>query len=305
MAFRRDQLRYFVAVADEGQVTSAAAKLHIAQPALSQAIANLEQDIGFKLFERHARGVSLTPAGETFLEKARAAVAAEESVAQAAEALARAAHGSIEVGYLGLPPAMTNPDLVDAFSRAHPNIELELHELPFPSLPTAAWLADVDVAIASRPTADQDVWMLPLTAVSRVVLAPRTHRLAERSEVAVADVLDETFIGFHESVDPAWAGFWSLDDHRRGPPPNVTPERSANAHERFAMIASENGVTTMPERHAAVIAKVLPTLLTIPIIDADPAVLTLIGRQDRRNATVDVLIEVARQTASQAALTTA
>ncbi len=299
--FRRDQLRYFVTVAEEGQVTRAAAKLHMAQPALSQAITNLEEDIGFKLFERHARGVSLTPAGEVFLEKARLAVEAEQMVVQAGNALARAAHGAIEFGYLGLPPALTNPDLVDAVTAAHPNLELDLHELPFPSLPTAAWLADVDVAIASRPTSGQDVWTLPLTVMPRVVLAPLTHRLAGRSEVAVADVLDETFIGFHSSVDPAWAGFWSLDDHRGGPPPRVTLERSSNAHERFAVIASGQAVTTMPERHAAVVAKVLPTVVLIPLTDAHPTVLTLIGREDRRNESVDSLVAVARNSASPAA----
>ena len=302
MPFRRDHLRYFVAVADEGQVTRASARLHIAQPALSQAIAHLEEDVGFKLFERHARGVSLTSAGATFLEKARRVVEAEEMVAHAAESLARVAQGTIEFGYLGLAPAMTNPDLIEAFTEAQPSIELDLHELPFPSLPTAAWLADVDVAIASRPTADEGVWMLPLTAVPRVVLAPRTHALAARSTVTVADVLDETFIGFHESVDPAWAGFWSLDDHRNGPPPALTLARSANAQERFAMIASDSGITTMPECHAAVIAKVLPTVVAIPLLDADPAVLTLIGREDRRNVNVEALIEVARRTASQTAL---
>ena len=61
------QLRYFVAVAQDGQMTRAAQRLALAQPALSQAIARLEQQVGVKLLERHPRGVSLTPAGEAFL----------------------------------------------------------------------------------------------------------------------------------------------------------------------------------------------------------------------------------------------
>jgi len=76
MEFRRQHLLYFVTVAEVGNVTQAAEELHIAQPTLSQAIALLESDLGFPLLERHARGVKLTPEGEAFLVKARAASSA-------------------------------------------------------------------------------------------------------------------------------------------------------------------------------------------------------------------------------------
>ena len=98
MNFKRRQLDYFVTVADEGQITRAARKLQLAQPALSQAIAQLELDLGFKLLERHARGVTLTPAGEIFLVRARAAVAAWADAAATARSLARACSGTIEFG---------------------------------------------------------------------------------------------------------------------------------------------------------------------------------------------------------------
>jgi len=69
--FTPSRLRYFVTVAEEGQITLAAEKLHVAQPALSKAIARLESDLGVKLLKRHARGVTLTAAGEAFLPKAQ------------------------------------------------------------------------------------------------------------------------------------------------------------------------------------------------------------------------------------------
>src|ERR1700688_123261 len=109
MTFRRGQLRYFVAVADEGQMTRAARKLHIAQPALSQAIAQLESDLARGRLERHARGVTLTPAGEAFLPKARAALAAETDAAATAQSLARSVRGAITVGYIGPPPVIHGP----------------------------------------------------------------------------------------------------------------------------------------------------------------------------------------------------
>ncbi len=72
------QFLYFVTVVEEGQITRAATRLHVAQPALSQAIAKLEDSVGVRLLERHARGVTPTPAGAAFLEKARAALTATE-----------------------------------------------------------------------------------------------------------------------------------------------------------------------------------------------------------------------------------
>ena len=110
------QLRYFVAVAEEGQITRAARKLHLAQPALSQAIAQLEADLDVELFARHPRGVTLTPAGEAMLEKARAVLAAEAETAQTALALRRAADSAISVGFIGPPPAIGHPQLFTAFS---------------------------------------------------------------------------------------------------------------------------------------------------------------------------------------------
>ncbi|MGA2321991.1 MAG: LysR family transcriptional regulator [Solirubrobacteraceae bacterium] len=112
MPFKRGQLRYFVTVAEEGQMTRAATKLHIAQPALSQAIAQLESELGFSLLERHARGVTLTPAGEKFLEKARVALAAAADAFLMAESLARAVKRTIGFGFMGSPPVLNQPGAV-------------------------------------------------------------------------------------------------------------------------------------------------------------------------------------------------
>jgi DNA-binding transcriptional LysR family regulator len=297
MSFSETRLGYFVAVAEEGQLTRAAAKLHIAQPALSRAILTLESEVGSKLLERHARGVTLTPAGEVFLEKARAVVAAGADAVQTADLLARATKGVIEFGYLGVPPELTNPELIDAFTEAHPNIEISSKELPFPSIPTASWLAGVDVAIASRPAADPHVWVLPLGTDPRVVLAPKSHPLAKRSELTAAEVLDETFLGFAPQVDPAWAGFWSLDDHRGGPPLHPAVGRAANGQERFSLILAGRGIATVPARYAAIIVTVLPSVVAIPLRDADPTAISLVGREDRRNGPVEALLGVAKKLA--------
>jgi len=299
IVFKQRHLLYFVTVAQEGQITLAAEKLGIAQGAVSQAIARLESDLGFQVLERHGRGVTLTPAGEVFLPKARAALVDEEEASLMAESLARISHGRIALGYSGLPPASSSPDLIEAFTQARPGVELNPQELPFPSVPTVSWLREVDAAISSQPPPDPNVSIQTLRAEPRVALVPRSHPLAGRRELTVAEVLDETFLGFHPSIDPAWAGFWSLDDHRGGPAPRLVGE-ATDAQQRFGMLAAGRGIATAPA-YAAAMVKVLPSVVAIPLTDADPAIVTLAARKDRQHSLVEELFAIARKLSPQVA----
>jgi DNA-binding transcriptional LysR family regulator len=294
MNFKRGHLLYFVTVADEGQITRAARKLNLAQPALSQAIAQLESDLGFKLLERHARGVTLTRAGEAFLVNARAAVSAWSDAAATAQSMARVRRGTIEFGFVGVPPGLDSPELLELFSQAYPEIDVRYRELPFPSAVTSSWIGEVDMAVCHRPPLESDVWAHVLRSEPRVVLAPRRHALAKRSELSLADVLDETFIGLHPSVEPVWAGFWSLDDHRGGPPQRLTADRAANPHEVLAALAVRRAITTVPASVAGLIPDVVPGVVAIPLRDAQPATIVLVGHQDRANPLVETLLEFAR-----------
>ncbi len=290
MSFRRGQLRCFVTVAEEGQITRAAARLHMAQPAVSQAIALLESELGIELLRRHPRGVKLTPAGELFLAKARAAVDAEADASESVLALGRAAHGTLEFGFVGAPPGLDSPRELEAFASAHPAIDVRYRELPFPTTPTAAWLSEVDVAVCHLPPADPDVWVRVLRSEERIVLAPTRHPLSTCEQLSLADVIDETFIGFHPSIPPAWAGFWSLDDHRGGAPRHVTSDGARNPHEVLASLAVRRALTTVPAAVAGLIPSVLSGVSTIPLRDAAPATIVLLGREDHRNPLVDALI---------------
>jgi DNA-binding transcriptional LysR family regulator len=295
MSFKRGQLRNFVTVADEGQLTRAAMKLHLAQPALSQAIAQLESELGIQLLERHARGVTLTTAGEAFLPKARAALAAEDDAASTAESLARTLEGTLELGFLGSPPTLHSPELFDSFSTAHPDIEVCLRELPFPSGPVGSWLGDVDVALCQPPGEEAGVCVQAVRTDPRVVIVPRSHPLAQRSEVSVDEVLEETFLGFHPDVDPRWAGFWRLDDHRKEPAPNVTADRTLTPIEVIAIIASGRAIATLPACHVETIVKILPGVVAIPLSDARPATFSLVWRRESHNPFVQALVSVARK----------
>jgi DNA-binding transcriptional LysR family regulator len=294
MPYNPRHLRYFVAVAEAGQITAAAQKLHLAQPALSQAIAQLERQLGVELLRRNPHGVTLTPAGEALLTKARAEIEATDDAAFAARSLARAGGGVLRFGFLGTPPSEKAPELFARFHASHAEVEIAFRELGFPSRSTAAWLADVDIALCFSPTPHPDVEICALRAEPRLVLASQEHRLAGCEQVAVADVLDETYLGVHPSVNPTWAGFWRLDDHRGKPPERVTPDEPSSAWELVALVPAGRGITTIARSSATLVPEVIPGLVGIPLIDANPAVLAFAYRRDAFNPLVNAFLALAQ-----------
>jgi DNA-binding transcriptional LysR family regulator len=293
MPFRPGQLRYFVTVADEGQVTRAARKLEIAQPALSQAIAQLEAELGLQLLERHARGVTLTAAGVAFLPKARAAVDSERDVERAGQALSRITEGTLDVGFIGPPPTINSPELFAAFARAYPEIEIAFRDLPFPRGTTGSWLGAVDVAFCHAPAADPGIGMQAVRLEPRAVVAHRDHPLAGRLEVSVEEVLDETFISYHPKVQATWSGFHSLNDHRGGPPRSMTADCAATSLQMLGIMATHRAITAVPACDAQVAQRVLPDVVSIPLRDADPAVLSLAWSEDHSPSLVHALVATA------------
>ena len=121
-------LRYFVAVAEMENVSRAALKLHVSQPALSRQIRDLEDEIGFRLLERTAKSVRLTEAGRAFLNDARALLQHAEEAVTKARAVAKAEPTELHVGYSPTPFAEILPKTLRAFQRKMPNVRVKLHD---------------------------------------------------------------------------------------------------------------------------------------------------------------------------------
>ena len=295
--FSQVQLRYFVTVSEEGQITRAAKRLHIAQPALSQALAQLESELDIGLFVRHPRGVTLTAAGEAFLVKARAALAAEAETVQLALSLRRAENGAIAVGFVGPPPAIGMPELFAAFADGNPEAQVSFQDLSFPCGETSTWLAGVDVAVCHVPSVEEGLCVQPVRVEPRALLVHRDHALAQRSELDVADVLEETFVGFHPDVQEAWAGFHCLDDHRGEPPGRLTEDDALTTLQMLGIMSTPRAITTAPYGDAKLAAQLLPDVEAIPLRDAAPAVVSLVWCRDTNNRLVEGLVEVAKSLA--------
>lgn len=285
------QLRYFVAVAREGQMTRAAQRLQLAQPALSQAIARLETQVGVRLLERHPRGVSVTPAGAAFLEKAQATLAAIDEATATARSWANQEQGRLRAGFVSMTPPMLAGDLFPHFSDAYPAVTIEWRELGYPRHSARSWLGDADVAL---------IWFVPsipglasqAIRTSPIVAAMAdSHPLASRSELRVQDVLDETFPGI-VGCDPGWLGNWGLDAYRGGPA-RRTDDGATTPEEVAWIVSSGRAITTVPEIVAVPYAHL--GIRAIPLIDADPAVLELVWPEGATTPLVGELVQLARQ----------
>lgn len=122
-------LRYFVAVAELENVSRAALRLHVSQPALSRQVRDLEEELGFPLLERSAKSVRLTAAGREYLEGARAVLARADEAVQAARRVALGSGGELHVGYAPTPTVRFLPPTLRAFQRRMPGLRVKLHDL--------------------------------------------------------------------------------------------------------------------------------------------------------------------------------
>ena len=187
-------IRYFVAVAEEGNFTRAAERLHMAQPPLSAAVRQLEQQLGVALLDRSSRQVRLTPAGEQMLERGRELLAQADSVVRDVQAVERSPSGLLRGGLSPAARFDLVPDLLERWSRAAPGVMLHTSEGT-----TGALLRDVrqgrlDLAVVFCPSDLGGLASMSLRDEPVVVHLPSDHPLASRTQVALHELADETLL---------------------------------------------------------------------------------------------------------------
>jgi DNA-binding transcriptional LysR family regulator len=132
MALELRLLRYFAVVAEELHMGHAAARLYISQPALSQQIRALEEQVGLPLFVRHPRGMELTEAGEVLLQEAREVLGRSDRLAATVEDLRRGRDATLRIGLPPGLPATLLPDLLATLREREPDAHAEVRELTTP-----------------------------------------------------------------------------------------------------------------------------------------------------------------------------
>jgi len=146
-------LRYFLAVVDHGSVSRASAWLGIAQPALSQALRRMEQDLGVRLFDRSRQGASPTPAALSILEDVRASVARIDAAAQRAREIGRGAAGQLTVGLVSSALFDTLPRALRALRRQAPGVRVILREMSNAEQAEALQTGEIDIGLMHTPVA--------------------------------------------------------------------------------------------------------------------------------------------------------
>ncbi|HET7524002.1 MAG TPA: LysR family transcriptional regulator [Acidimicrobiales bacterium] len=196
-----NQLRYMVCVAEERRFTRAAARLHVAQPSVSSAIAALEQELGAALFHRDRSEVILTGAGEVFLPWARQVLADCEAGTAAVRDLLGLRRGRLDLG--STPSLTTNllPPVLASFHTSHPGLDLTLHEAGSQDLVDRLEQGEMDLAVVILPVDRPWVQTTELKQEELVLAVHPHHPFAQRRTVKVADLEHIPLVMFKDGYD--------------------------------------------------------------------------------------------------------
>jgi DNA-binding transcriptional LysR family regulator len=187
-------LRYFVAIAEERSFTRAAERLWVAQPGLSTQIRRLEAELGVQLFERHTRGVDLTDAGELFLERARATLAAAEEACSTGRDLEAGLVGAVRLGIATVAGCRLVPPLLESFGRDRPDVEVTVSESYGGTLLRDLRDSRLDALIAPSVFGSPELRRLRLGREPWVVLVGGGHRLAAPGALSAHELQGEQFV---------------------------------------------------------------------------------------------------------------
>jgi DNA-binding transcriptional LysR family regulator len=290
-------LRYFIAAAEEENVSRAALKLHVSQPALSRQIRDLEDELRFPLFERTAKSVRLTDAGRIFFSEAREVLKRADDAIARARAIATGGHGELHVGYAPSPTARILPTMLRAFQARMPKVRVRLHDLSSEEMVSGLRDGEIEIAVLVRPTRGmlRGLRFEELARDPMRLAVPPKHPFARHRSVNLTQIAREPLVVFsrkdypdyHELLEGIFAG-------------SKLKLRIAEEHDSgtslIAAVESGAGVAIAAESLACSVG---PRLKLIPISPAPPPIILGIGwRNGALSSAAQTFVECARQNKS-------
>jgi LysR family transcriptional regulator, transcription activator of glutamate synthase operon len=275
------QLRYLVALAEELNFTRAAAAEHIAQPALSQQIRRLEEEVGVGLVERTTRKVALTEAGELLAVRARRILAELEIAREELEALRGVDVGHVTIGAIHTMGPIDLSLALAVFHEAHPGVALTVREQASEECAELLRADELDLAFLSvtERVESHELALHQLISEELMVLLPRDHALAGRARVRMAELAQEHFISFRQGARLRELLFSAGRDAQFEP--RVTLE-SNEAQRIRALVSRGLGVAILPRSDAMVPGNdIIAAPIVDPVLRRD---ITLAWRAGRRQS---------------------
>lgn len=199
------RLRYFLALSEELHFGRAAARLNIAQPPLSRAVAALEEDVGAQLIDRSRAQIKLTQAGELFEQHARQAVDRLDAAGREARSVAAGATGRLRLAFVGSATYGVLPSLIKSYRSHYPKVELALSALNNAALHSALVQGEIDLAVARPRLNDVELRMLELQTEPLILAIPDNSALVSKPDLAFSDLADQTLVLYPRRPRPSFA----------------------------------------------------------------------------------------------------
>jgi DNA-binding transcriptional LysR family regulator len=226
--------------------------LHVSQPALSQTIIQLEDNIGFSVFERTTRMVSLTNSGEKLLAKAIALKKTEDLLHDEIRRIQIGLQSVLRVGFMIGTAVELIPEIVREFERVRPDAILKLKEYDFNDPSAGLRNGEVDCGIIRPPLDVEDVELFEIAHERCVVCLPTSHRLSKHKSVVLDDILDEPLIA--APTPGVWRDYWLANHYRNNRPANVVLE-VATVESELQAVAMGRGISITAESTARFYAR--------------------------------------------------
>lgn len=285
-------LRYFVAVAELENVSRAALRLHVSQPAVSRQIRDLEEELGVGLLVRSAKSVRLTDAGRSFLGDARSVLQRADLAVKNARAAASGRNGELNVGYAPTPTARMLPLLLRAFQAEMPGVRVRLHDLSTEEMLSGLRKGSLQVALLVRPSKAmlRGLTFVDIARDPASVAVPPGHPFARQRSVSVRQLSAEPLVAYNRKLYPEY--------HRRlvdlfksvGKRPRIVEEHEGGASMVAAVEAGYGLALTTRSLGCSVGAR----LKILPITPEPPPI--IVGAawvKDRANPALRLFVDCA------------
>jgi DNA-binding transcriptional LysR family regulator len=283
-------LRYFVAVAEEENVSRAALKLHVSQPGISRQIHDLEDEIGFPLFERSAKSVRLTTAGKIFLNESR------DVLRRVADAVLKARVGSvsraeINVGYAPSGTVEILPRALRAFMGSFPGVRVTLHDLSVEEMLPLLLQKKLDLALTLPPRKlPRELGLKELERYAICVAVGPGHPLAKSKFVSLEQMASESIVVYNRKDYPDYHKLLAKVFAAIGRPPRISSEHDG-VTSLIAAVAAGQGFAIVPSCVSGMAGPRLKLLKLRPALP--PMSLVALWRKDAATEPVKAFIAAA------------